>query len=188
MDSNSTFDLLPPLSLALIGALAFGLLILLSLLRWWFGPPAPPARRWELAALRVTTLLVLLAILFNPIRVDESPGPIERARVVYLLDASRSMSLGGSATRWEDGLALGRESLRLIPPNRRPEPSAYRFGEGLSAIDLSEVFQTDDAPAAALAATSPRPRSTKNSSNATSRSCRNKDQTPTDARPRSSPR
>jgi uncharacterized membrane protein len=154
MDSNSTFDLLPPLSLALIGALAFGLLILLALSRWWLGPPAAPARRRGLVALRALTLLLLLVILLNPIRVDESPGPIERARAVYLLDASRSMSLGGSATRWEDALRISRESLRLIAPNRRPEPSVYRFGEGLSAMDLAMVFGGDEAdPAATNAAT-----------------------------------
>ena len=149
MDTRSTLDLLPPLSAGLVGVLAVSLLAVLVVVRWWFGPPAPPARHWGLIALRALTLLTLVAILLNPIRVDESPGPIERARVVYLVDASRSMSLGGSSTRWDDALAIVRESWRQIPAKRRPEPSVYRFGEGLSATDLPDVFEVDEAVGAA---------------------------------------
>jgi len=141
MDVKSTFDLLPPLSLGLAGTLALALTAVLVVSRWWFGPPAPLARRWGLVALRALTLSVLLAILLNPIRIDESPGPIQRARVVYLLDSSRSMALGGSSTRWEDALDMIRQVGLLIPSNQRPEFSVYRFGEGLSAIDLPEVFE-----------------------------------------------
>ncbi|MHB0960936.1 MAG: glutamine amidotransferase [Pirellulaceae bacterium] len=148
LDTNSTFGFLPPLSLGLVGTLATLLLAAIFVLRWLLGPAAPPARRWGLVLLRSLTLVILLAILLNPIRVDESPGPVERSRVVYLLDSSQSMSLGDVRTRWEHALAMIGQCGQLIPPNQRPELSVYRFGEGISAIDLPDAFEARNPVAA----------------------------------------
>ena len=87
MDTKSTFDLLPPLSPGLVGALAVGLLAVLVVLRMVVRTAGAPGPALGTDRARALTLLTLLAILLNPIRVDESPGPIERARVVYLLDS-----------------------------------------------------------------------------------------------------
>jgi uncharacterized membrane protein len=132
---QSLIDLMPPISLTLAGALAAAAIALCFVLRRLFGPPSAPARRRGLLVLRALVLAVVLLILANPVRVDESPGPVERPKVVYLLDASRSMALGSERSRWEEGLEVIRRTDELLPPQSQPERSLYRFGEGLSAVD-----------------------------------------------------
>jgi len=132
---HSLVDMLPPISLWLAGAIAAAAVVMLLVMRRLFGPARTPARRRGLVVLRALVFVVLLAILANPVRVDESPGAVERAKVVYLLDASQSMALGGDRSRWEEGLDLIRRADELVPAQSQPERSIYRFGEGLAAVD-----------------------------------------------------
>jgi uncharacterized membrane protein len=156
---QSLIDLIPPISLWLAGALAATVIALLLVMRRLFGPARAPARRRGLVALRALVLVLLLVILANPVRVDESPGPVERPKVVYLLDASRSMALGSERSRWEEGLELMRRADELVPPQSQPERSLYRFGEGLSAVESMEALtgRPDQGPAGSAKADSARP-------------------------------
>ena len=65
------------------------------------GRPIAPARRAGLLVLRLAILAILGLIIFNPVRVDETPGTVERPKLFYLLDTSQSMAIGKGATRWD---------------------------------------------------------------------------------------
>ena len=94
MNAQSAIDLLTPVSFGVVAALVAVAVVAFLLVRWAAGAPIALARRWGLLALRTLVLITLLAILLNPVRVDESPGSVERPEVFYLIDASRSMALG----------------------------------------------------------------------------------------------
>ncbi len=118
------------LTLAGLAVLAF------VLLRRVAGGPLAPARRWGLRALRGAILLALLAILLNPVRVEETPGPVDRPRVSYLIDASQSMALGQAGrTRWDQVAATIRDADAARAGGVGPEVAAFRFGSRLAAID-----------------------------------------------------
>jgi len=135
MDTHTTFHLLSPVSLALAAVLAVVACALLVIARAVFGSPLAPAQRPVLWVLRGLTLAVLVAILANPVQVDRSPGRIERSGVTYLLDTSASMTLGESTSRFAQALQIIRDVDRLVPAEKQPELSVYRFGQRLSAID-----------------------------------------------------
>lgn len=135
MDVRSTIDLMSPLSATLIGGLALVVVALFLVARGLVGPPTGIARRWGLFAVRTLIVVVLLAVLANPVRVDESPGDIERSKVLFLVDTSESMALGDGTSRLDEATRLIREAQRLVPPAKQPALSAYRFGRRLSAIE-----------------------------------------------------
>ena len=93
MDVRSAIDLVSPVSLRLVAALFALAVVGLVLVRWVAGAPIAPARRSGLLLLRALVVLTLLAILLNPVRVDESPGSIERPELIYLLDSSQSITV-----------------------------------------------------------------------------------------------
>ena len=101
MDVKSTLQWASPYSLSLVLGLAALVVVVFVMLRWAAGSPIAPARHLGLLVLRTLILGVLALILLNPIRVDETPGAVERPKVVYLVDTSQSMNLGKAATRWQ---------------------------------------------------------------------------------------
>lgn len=132
---SSRFDFLPPLSPAtvavFVGALVGGWLVLRAI----SGRATNPARRWGLTAIRLLILAVLAAMLAGPVRVDESSGELRRPEVFCLVDASRSMDVGGERTRWDeawDALDVLRNDSR---EGRTPaEIQTFLFGHRLSAV------------------------------------------------------
>lgn len=145
METHSAVHWLAPISPTVAGVLAGVAIAVFLAMRRAFGPPAAPARRRARSALRASILVILLVILANPVRVDESPGPVDRPKVVYLLDASRSMALGDRRSRWEEAIQVARHGNELLPPPLQPELSLYRFGEGLWAVDSLESPGPTDA-------------------------------------------
>src|SRR5690242_1008717 len=98
---HTTIQLLSPLTLTL-AAILFGVgMVSFALLRWWGGPPAAVKRPRGLLALRLAAVLMLVAILLNPSRVLETPGPVERPDLFFLLDTSESMAVGEPETRFD---------------------------------------------------------------------------------------
>jgi uncharacterized membrane protein len=137
MDLPSTLRLATPVTLG--AALALTALVLGGslLLRWWAGRPIALARNAGLAAVRALIVAVPLLILINPVRVARIPGTVERPRVAYLVDASQSMALGKSATRWDEALGTIRATERLRDPRTAAEVSVFRFGSRLAAVERS---------------------------------------------------
>ena len=149
MDTQTTFTLLSPVTWTQAAVLAVVAVALLVLARAVWGSPLGPARRPVLWVLRGLILAVLVAILANPVRVDRLPGRVERSDVVYLLDTSASMALGESTSRFAQAVQMVRDVDRLVPAEKQPDLSVYRFGQRLAAIDspalehLASIAPTD---------------------------------------------
>src|SRR3981081_1380747 len=94
MDVTSTIQWATPVSMGLVLGLTALAMVGFALLRLASGRPIAPARRAGLLLLRASIPAVLAVILINPVRVDETPGAVERPKVVYLVDTSQSMALG----------------------------------------------------------------------------------------------
>jgi uncharacterized membrane protein len=83
---------------------------------------------------------MLIVILTGPVRVDESQGEIRRPDVFYLLDASQSMGIGTTSTRWEDAAAAIRAAADTIEQrDALSSIHAYRFGHRLAALDAGSA-------------------------------------------------
>src|SRR5262245_37130608 len=65
----------------------------------------PRSRHWALWTLRASVLAVLVVIVLNPVHVAVTPAPAHRPEVHILLDASQSMKIGGSESRWKEATA-----------------------------------------------------------------------------------
>src|SRR5439155_3415486 len=103
--ADSFLRFLPPLApLALVGLLAA--LVAAGLATGWLlGAANAVARRWSLWLLRGAILAIVIVVVFNPVRVDELPGLVERPVMFYLLDTSASMPIGCTRSRCNDVLA-----------------------------------------------------------------------------------
>ncbi len=134
MNVKSTIQWATPYSLGMLLAVAVAVLAGFVLLRWASGRPIAPARRVGLLVLRLAILAVLGLILFNPVRVDETPGTVERPKLFYLLDTSQSMAIGKSSTRWEQVVKTIRDAGRG-DPREGAQVSLFRFGSRLAAVD-----------------------------------------------------
>ena len=133
---KTTIQWATPFSLGLILALAFAAVLIFAAMRWAAGGPIAPSRRWGLWALRGLILAVIALILLNPVRVEETPGAVERPRVVYLLDTSQSMALGkGDRTRWDQVVATIRDAESASSGQVAPQVGVFRFGSRLAAIE-----------------------------------------------------
>jgi uncharacterized membrane protein len=158
MNVRSTIQWATPYSLGLVVALALAALAAYAILRFFSGRPIGPARRAGLLVIRLAILAILGLILINPVRVDETPGTIERPRVFYLLDASQSMAIGKRATRWEQSVRTIRDADRGRDPRLGAQVSLFRFGSRLAALDAGFLQPASGgashggAPGAALAA------------------------------------
>lgn len=133
--NDSTIHWASPYSLGLLAALALAGLAGFVLLRWASGRPIEPARRRGLLLLRLAIVALIALILFNPVRVDVTPGTVERPKVFYLLDASQSMALGKGTTRWDQVVETIRSVDRKSDPVSGAQVSAFRFGSRLAAVD-----------------------------------------------------
>src|SRR4051794_39584404 len=108
---KTTIQWATPFSIALLlGLLAAGL-VGFVLLRRVVGGPLAPSKRRGLRVLRGMILALMALILLNPVRVEETPGAVERPRVVYLIDTSQSMALGkAEKSRWDQVVSTIREA------------------------------------------------------------------------------
>ena len=127
-------EFLPQLPAAVALGLAIGLPLAAWLAGKLLGPANAVSRRWSLWLLRGAILAVMAAVLFNPVRVDETPGPVERPEMFYLLDASASMQMGSPKSRWDEALDMIAESRRQAPQSP-VLPKPFRFGQQLAAIE-----------------------------------------------------
>jgi uncharacterized membrane protein len=158
MNGTSTIQWASPYASGLLLALAIAALAGFVLLRWASGSPIAPARRLGLLVLRLAILAVLGMILINPVRVEMTPGIVERPKVFYLVDTSQSMALGKGTTRWEQVKRTIRDAEKGRDPRAGAQLSLFRFGSQLAAIaapfwlPAREVSVPGAAPGAVLAA------------------------------------
>ena len=131
----ASLQFLTPLTAAVAGALAAALLIGFGLLRWLGGPPVAIARRWGLIGLRAAAVGTLLLILLNPSDVSQTPGPVDRPDVFYLLDASQSMAVGDQETRFAHAQRLMREADQATRDEGHALVKLFRFGHRLAAVE-----------------------------------------------------
>jgi uncharacterized membrane protein len=163
MNVKSTIEWATPYSVGLLIALAIAALAGFALLRWASGRPIAPSRRPALLVLRLAILAVLVMIVINPVRVDETPGPVERPKLFYLLDTSQSMAIGKGSTRWDQVVQTIRDVDRARDPRAGAQISMFRFGSGLAAVNADfwrpegAKPASQSAPGAVLAAEPARP-------------------------------
>ena len=131
----ASFQFLSPLTSAVFAAIVLGLLVGFALLRWIGGPPAAIARKWGLIGLRVTAVGTLVVILLNPSDVSQTPGPIDRPDIFYLLDSSQSMAVGDKETRFEHAQRLMREADQATRDEGHALVKLFRFGHRLAAVE-----------------------------------------------------
>ncbi len=131
----ASLQLLTPLTAAVVGMLAATLLIGFGLLRWLGGPPAAIARRWGLIGIRAAAVGTLLLILLNPSDVSQTPGPIDRPDIFYLLDSSQSMAVGDQETRFDHATRLMREADQATRDEAHAQVKLFRFGHRLAAVE-----------------------------------------------------
>jgi len=135
----ATLQFLSPMTGRAFLVLAVALVLGFGIMRLLAGPPAATARRWGLLALRGAALTTLLLILLNPSDVLQFPGPIDRPDVFYLLDASQSMAIGDSETRFDHALRLMRETEQSPQRDSLAPVKLFRFGHRLAAVDSSHI-------------------------------------------------
>lgn len=151
-------DFLPPVSFDTVAKLAMAALAVLIVLRLLAGPAATISRRAGLYVLRGVILAVVLALLFNPVRIQELPGSIDAPDIFYLLDASTSMAMGTGSTRWDDSTAMIRAAQDKAGSRSHARLNLFRFGQKLAAIEPSQIgMGVPPAPPAAAKAKTPPP-------------------------------
>ncbi len=134
----TSLEFLPPLS---SDAMLIGIVVIAALYgitRLLFGSAETIARRNMLIALRCAVLVVLGLLFFNPVRVTETPGDVDRPEMFFVLDSSSSMQMGSGSNRWDDSLqmiaAAENENAQKIGADVR----MFRFGQRLSAVLTAE--------------------------------------------------
>ena len=132
-------DYAPPVSFETVAWLAALAVTVLLLLRVLSGPPAIISRRLGLYLLRGALLATLLALLVNPVAVQEQPGSMDPPDVFYLLDSSHSMSMGTDGSRWDAATAMIREAQALAGNQSHARLNLFRFGQKLAAIEPSQI-------------------------------------------------
>ena len=132
--AESTARFLPPLDAGMAAAIAVGALVAVLAARWLLGPANEVARRWSLWLVRGAIIALVALVLFNPVRVEELPGPVQRPELFYLLDTSSSMQMGSPRSRWDESLGLLRSAQQLVPDSPA-DIKAFRFGQRLAAVD-----------------------------------------------------
>ena len=148
---KTTYQWATPLSVGLVLTCAVVAALVFAVLRRAAGGPLGPSKRWGIWLLRGGIVALLIVILLNPVRVEETPGAVERPRVVYLLDTSQSMALGQTDhTRWDEALATIRGAEAASQGTISPEVGVFRFGDRLAAV--KSLFWRAPAPDQAPAA------------------------------------
>ena len=154
--TQTTYQWATPVSLGLALALAGAGAIVFAWLRRRVGGPLAPARSRVLWGLRAAILAVLSLILLNPIRVEETPGAVERPQVAYLVDTSQSMALGqANQTRWDEVVATIGGAAGVEGEPAGPRLSLFRFGDRLAAIEAPFWRRPGSDPGPGVASSSP---------------------------------
>ena len=163
MNVKSTIEWATPYSLGLVLALAIVAFAGFALLRWSSGRPIGIGPAARALVLRLAILAILGVIIINPVRVDETPGIVERPRLFYLLDTSQSMAIGKQSTRWDQVVQTLRDAEGTGDPRARAQISTFQFGSGLAAVhgdfwrpEKAKIARGSSA-GAVLAAEAPRP-------------------------------
>jgi hypothetical protein len=136
---KSWFSYAPQVSFETVAWLAALAVAVLLLLRVLTGPPAVISRRIGLYLLRGALLATLLALLINPVTIQEQPGSMDPPDVFYLLDASHSMSMGTDGSRWDAATSMIREAQALAGNQSHARLNLFRFGQKLAAIEPSQI-------------------------------------------------
>jgi hypothetical protein len=113
------------------------LLVLLTLARGL--SVSPDARTWLLFVLHAAVLAILVFILIGPSKVLEVQQPGREPSAIFLIDSSRSMSLGTPVSRLDQVRQVIEEANRLLRPDRSLRIESYRFGDKLVALPDSKV-------------------------------------------------
>ena len=99
------------------------------------GPALSLSRRRGLAVIRLILLVLLAALLINPVDVAQSDGTAEPAEMFLLADASTSMALAdGGQSRWSQALDIMSQALEASNNNSRANPRLFKFGRTLQAL------------------------------------------------------
>ncbi len=130
----ASLTLLTPLSLTVFAALVLAIGLGFVGLRWLSGAPAAVSKRNGLYLLRALSVGTVVLILLNPSNVTQTPGPLDRPDLFYLLDSSQSMSVGDSETRFDHATRLMREAAALTADAPSAEVRLFRFGHRLAAV------------------------------------------------------
>jgi uncharacterized membrane protein len=99
---------------------------------------APGAKSVVLLILRALAIGILVLILLNPVRVNESEYRGPEPPAVFLFDESRSMGLEGPRTRARAVDDLIATALARVPEQNRPPLLRFGFGRELAAISGSQ--------------------------------------------------
>src|SRR3954467_11169345 len=99
--ADASLQFLPPFSIGAVLSLLAAIAVAGLALGWLLGAPNPVARRRSLWGLRAAILALVAAVIFNPVRVKELPGPVQRPEIFYLIDTSASMQMGNPQSRWD---------------------------------------------------------------------------------------
>ncbi|HEY2253793.1 MAG TPA: vWA domain-containing protein, partial [Planctomycetaceae bacterium] len=129
----------PPVPFETVLWLAAAALAVLLVLRLVAGPPAAISRRVGLYILRAALVATILAILLNPVHVEELPGSIDAPDVFYLLDSSTSMAMGTSESRWDSITRMIREAQQKAGNRSHARLNLFRFGQKLAAIEPIQI-------------------------------------------------
>lgn len=95
-------------------------------------------RQYGLVLLRLLTLMLAIGIAMGPTLVDEQPGMTSRPAMVYLLDGSQSMQLGGESTRWHESLQFVSDATENVGAEAAGHCKAFRFGHRLAPLIVQE--------------------------------------------------
>ena len=132
---QTTLDLIPRYSLPLVAIMLATIVGSYLVVRLATGPAVSLARRWGLMATRLTLIVLLIALLSNPVQVAERPGALEPADVFVMLDASQSMALEDrGTTRFDQAINMIRESVDDAGRSINANLNLFRFGRRLEAV------------------------------------------------------
>lgn len=130
----ATLTFLTPLSAAVLAGLVLAIGVAFVSLRWLSGAPAAVSKRRGLYLLRALSVGTVVLILLNPSNVTQTPGPLDRPDLFYLLDSSQSMAVGDNETRFEHATRVMREAAELTANAPSAEVRVFRFGHRLAAV------------------------------------------------------
>src|SRR5262245_25159713 len=138
------FEWSSPYSGGVYVALAAGLVALIAIARRT--ALSDRLRSWWLFIPRLCVLVLLLAVLLNPVRRREHRAPDHPAQVEFLVDASRSMALEQPHSRAVVvQQAIQSVEAQLPAEGKRPKVQLFRFGQQLaSAADLTQLNPNDN--------------------------------------------
>lgn len=130
----ATLTFLTPLTFTVFAVLLLSIAFGFGSLRWLSGAPAAVSKRRGLYVLRGLSVATVVLILLNPSNVTQSPGPLDRPDLFYLLDSSQSMAVGDKETRFDHATRMMREAAELTANDPSAEVRLFRFGHRLAAI------------------------------------------------------